>query len=496
VKDGRVKSRPDRGKRRQLGAFYTPPALVELLVHEVLHPAMQGRSRPPRVIDPSCGDGRLLEAAAAVIGEHYGVDPLPYVVGAELDPEVAAATAARLGCTVLAGDARNLLGTAEHHHAYDVVIGNPPYLSQLAKSTARGGRSSLGGGPYADVAAEFLALSLRLVRPADGRIGLVLPLSILSTRDVAPIRRDLDAHAAIDFCWWANERMFDANVRTCVLGFVTGHRTTQVRRRLGATAQPVPSLPAPAAPASTWSWLVSDTIGIPTPPAVNSAGLLGDIARATADFRDQYYGLVGCVGDDVDGPPLITSGLIDVGICRWGTAPTSFAKQRFAAPRVDVQRLSSTLQQWVQQRLVPKVLVASQTRVIEAVVDVDGAWLPSVPVVSVVPGRQSDLWRVAAVLTSPIASALLAHQRAGSGLSSRAIRVTASDLHALPLPSDGESWERAASQLHAGDIDAGAVAMMHAYGCADRDDVLAWWRQNVAAGQRRSAASAARGHSG
>lgn len=495
MKDGRVESRPDRRKRRQLGAFYTPLVLVELLVHEVLRPALQGRTRPPRVIDPSCGDGRLLEAAARVIGEHYGVDPRPFVVGAELDTGVAAATASRLGCTVLTGDARELLRSPEHHHSYDIVLGNPPYLSQLASSTARGGRSSLGGGPYADVAAEFLALSLRLVAPEGGRIGLVLPLSILSTRDVAPIRRELDAHAAIDFCWWANQRMFDANVRTCVLGFVTGRATTSVRRRVGVDADDAPALAAPEQPATSWAWLVSDTIGIPALTTVDSSGVLGDIARATADFRDQYYGLVGCVGDDVDGPPLITSGLIDVGVCRWGVATTSFAKQRFRAPRVAVEQLSAPLQQWAQHRLVPKVLVASQTRVIEAVVDAAGAWLPSVPVISVTPSRIDDLWRTAAVLTSPVASALLAHQRAGSGLSARAIRVTASDLHALPLPADEQSWCRAASQLKCGDTDAAAVSMMSAYGCAERDDVLAWWRQNAAAAQRGST-SGSRGRSG
>ena len=72
----------------------------------------------------------------------------------------------------------------------DVVVGNPPYLSQLAAATTRGGSSRHGGGPYADAAVEFLALAHRLARPDGGRIGLVLPQSILASRDAAPVRAD------------------------------------------------------------------------------------------------------------------------------------------------------------------------------------------------------------------------------------------------------------------------------------------------------------------
>ena len=46
----------------------------------------------------------------------------------------------------------------------DVVVGNPPYLSQLAAATTRGGASRHGGGPYADAAVEFLAVAVRMLR--------------------------------------------------------------------------------------------------------------------------------------------------------------------------------------------------------------------------------------------------------------------------------------------------------------------------------------------
>ena len=69
-----------------------------------------------------------------------------------------------------------------------------------------------GGGPYADTAAEFLALAVRLTRDG-GRVGLVLPLSMLSTRDVAAIRDDVSRLAALRWMWWSPTSMFDAGVR-------------------------------------------------------------------------------------------------------------------------------------------------------------------------------------------------------------------------------------------------------------------------------------------
>jgi hypothetical protein len=360
------------------------------------------------------------------------------------------------------------------------VIGNPPYLSQLSTSTARGGRSNLGGGPYADAAAEFLALSVQLVRPVDGRVGLVLPMSILATRDVAPIRESVGRAASIELCWWADESVFDASVRTCVLGLVTGRPAALVRRLYGADPRPIAPVATPTdGAAGSWSWLVADASGVPSLTIDTASGTLIDLATATADFRDQYYGLVGAVSDTASGPPLITSGLIDVGVCRWGERPTRFAKEPFDAPRVDLSALSPALQAWARTRLVPKVLVASQTKVIEAVADLRGEWLPSVPVISVIPHNAADVGRISALLTSPVASAWLVHQRLGTGLSAQSIRVTAADLARLPLPTDTEHWDLATASLAAGDVLACGRHMLAAYGLAESNDLSDWWAKRV-----------------
>ena len=153
------------------------------------------------------------------------------------------------------------------------MLGNPPFLSQLAAATTRGGASRHGGGPYADAAAEFLALAVRLARAGRRTVGLVLPQSVLASRDAGPVRAEVDRSATIRWSWWSPRPVFDAQVLVCALVFERPARTTE----------PVPRRP--------WTEVVTDRLGVPTLPALQSAGTLGDQARLTANFRDQYYGL-------------------------------------------------------------------------------------------------------------------------------------------------------------------------------------------------------------
>ncbi len=186
-----------------------------------------------------------------------------------------------------------------------------------------------------------------------------------------------------------------------------------------------------------WSGLIADTVERP-----HDGPVLGDIAAFTADFRDQYYGLVGAVSDSAAGPPLVTSGLIEPNECWWGRRQVRFAKQKFSAPRVDVSLLSPALQRWAGQRLVPKILIANQTRRIEAVIDRDGAWLPSVPVITCTTERLDD---VAAVLHSDAATEWVRYHAAGSGLSATSVRLTARLLASIPLPATMAATPSAAS---------------------------------------------------
>jgi SAM-dependent methyltransferase len=468
----------DREHRRVLGAWATPAPLVEHLVAQALDPVLAARSSIDglRVVDPACGDGRFLLAAADRIRDRFGVSAelaLACCHGVDVDPAALERARAALGPSAVLTEGDGL----RHEWAwgsYDAVLGNPPFLGQLATRTSRGGRSALGGGPYADTAAVFLALALRLARPDGGHVGFVLPASFLSTRDAAPIRADALAAAELASVWWSATPMFDAQVRTCALSFVRGRSQGTIHRFAGPELAPLADHDGVGvAGLGTWGPLVAEAAGIPSVPTPVSGGpCLGDLATVSADFRDQYYGLVPHVRDDADGPPLVTTGAIEVGRCTWGTRPVRFARQSFRSPRVDVAALDERMALWARRRLVPKVLVATQTPVIEAVVDERGEWLPSVPVISVVPHAGVDPWLVAAALTSPVTTAWAAASSLGTALSAQSIKLSAAQVRALPVPK--EPWPSAVAALRAGDAFGCAAAMCAAMG-VEREPLLTWW---------------------
>jgi SAM-dependent methyltransferase len=452
----------DREAQRRLGAWYTPPVLVEHVLDEVLEGLPLAGT--VRILDPACGDGRFLVAARARLGDRAELHGMDIDLGAVAEARRALGPAALVE-----------VGDALRHpwdEPFDVVVGNPPFLNQLARRTTRGGRSVLGGGPYADTASLFLALALRVVRADGGRVGLVLPQSVLATRDTEAIRRDALAVARLESLWWAGVPVFDAAVHAVILTFTRGAPQGAVRRSHGLHFAPLAAVDGRGLAAQpTWSTLVADVAGVP-PVELFGVGTIGDRATVVAGFRDQYYGLVGHVGDDGDGPPLVTVGSIDVGRCRWGERPVRFAKERFGAPRVRVDELEGSVRSWVESLLTPKIVVATQTRVIEAVVDEAGAWVPSVPSISIVPSRPEHLWRIGAALCSPALSAHAAARHLGAGLSATALKLSAAQVRALPWPIG--SLDAAAARLREGDVRGAAREADRAYG-VDDVAVRAWW---------------------
>jgi hypothetical protein len=147
---------------------------------------------------------------------------------------------------------------------------------------------------------------------------------------------------------------------------------------------------------------------------------------------------------------------------------------------------------WVERTRVPKLVVATQTRVVEAAVDDEGTWVPSVPALAVLPRageKASDaggtgLWHLAAAVLSPAATAWLARRAGGTGLERAALKVAAPDLAALPLPADRRAWDAAAGALAAfaaAPADEALAGYLDAIGRAygTPPSLSRWWRQRA-----------------
>lgn len=473
--------------RQASGTFYTPPDLVSWLLDRTLgdRPTQPARRRPT-VLDPSCGAGHLLVAAVRrlVAGGADPAEAVALVHGVDLDPLAVAITSLRLRVIAPGAvpDVRVADGLALHPGApFDVVLGNPPFLGRLRPRGGASPRSSTpaGLGPYTDTSAAFLRRALDLVRPG-GTAALVQPLSLLAARDAAPVREAVAAAGAVTAFWSSLAPVFSGTaVLTCVPVVTVGARQGAVATWHGPSFAVGPDQPLPEA---EWGPLAASGAGIPV-TAPRTAGTVGDLATCTADFRDQYYGLVPFVRDGGPGAPLVTAGLIDPAESRWGRVTTRFAKQRFAAPTVDLDALHAdgSLGAWAHARLRPKVLVATQGRVVEAVVDERGDWLPSVPVLTLTADPER-LWHLLAVLLAPPVVAAAAARYLGTALAPGAIKLSARQVATLPLPTDAAAWDRGALLAREAQTAGAAERRARLVACATQmceayadDTALAWW---------------------
>jgi len=280
-------------------------------------------------------------------------------------------------------------------------------------------------------------------------------------------------------------------VEVCAPILERGAPTRDVRRYRGpavAAGERIATSARELRATGTWGLLAASDVPVVD---LGPGERLATIASATAGFRDEFYGLAALVEEAPTGTAatgkLVTVGMIDPLHCRWGTGEHRFAKRRWTRPRVDPDAVESDrLRRWVQARTVPKVLVATQTRVVEAVVDERGDWLPVTPVISVEPDPE-HLWHIAAMLSSPPVAAWAGRAYAGAARSADAIKLSARQLLDIPIPVDRVLWDSGANRAREvsdaaarGDHDAWntglqtlGATMTRAYG-AD-ESVLAWW---------------------
>ena len=163
---------------KELGAYYTPTAVVESLVQW----ATQTRNYV-RVLDPSCGDGRFLEG----LENAYGID---------IDPTAAKAAASLPGGPTIV-NADFFTWATRTDKRFGAAIGNPPFIryqrfngqtrtNALALCRANG----VGLTALSSSWAPFVVGSASLLDPG-GRIGFVVPAEIGHAVYARPVIRYL-----------------------------------------------------------------------------------------------------------------------------------------------------------------------------------------------------------------------------------------------------------------------------------------------------------------
>lgn len=527
-------------RRRRSGTFYTPRTLVGSILD-----MMDGAGTATSLFDPTCGTGNFLverlirrslsmedAPASTLVADLFGVDLDPlsvattrlrlFGVAMKLRPhsthEEAVAAAETLKHQIIYGDAVDLLigsppnGWPSRHAA---IAGNPPFINQIRSQPAFSEeyrasiRSALNGRllPYTDLATILLDLAIQRL-DHGGVLALCLPISTAAARDAGPTRAMLNDETTLHGMIVDTSGSFEAAVSIIVP--VLRRSTVQVdsdvtvacRGRHGST---VLKLDRPNS-GLAWAEVVALALGVPISSRVRaldaSEDRLSRIATATADFRDQYYFIVKHTrewqGDHDDRHPrIVTSGSIDPSLTRWGSG-VRVGGTAYDRPILDLDdcELTEAVAAWVKRRTSPKVILATQSKVIESYVDTDGSYLPSVPLISIYPKDPRHLHHIQAVLLSPTVTSLTLLRGAGMGLSPSALKLTARAVELLPLPSDEGLWNQAAS-VHAGISDAGVLdtdelerrllhagrLMSSAYG--DSEASFPWWSSRLSQTLRR-----------
>jgi tRNA1(Val) A37 N6-methylase TrmN6 len=198
-------------ERRAVGAYYTPPDIVRLIVELTLGPLLAAYSSAPRILDPSCGAGEftieILRRMQARYGHKASRDAITAV---DIDSEAIERTRRRLTeldtefQTSNAMIADTLTTPLLRAESFDAVIGNPPFVNirQLSKTASAARLARLrtnyitAHGNF-DLYVLFIERALNLLKPG-GSCGLIIPNKWATLDYARPCRELLLEHSAIE----------------------------------------------------------------------------------------------------------------------------------------------------------------------------------------------------------------------------------------------------------------------------------------------------------
>lgn len=208
-----IMNAPPAHLRKQLGAFYTPPELVDFMVRWASDEPVVS------VLDPACGDGRFLLAAKALEPQR--------LVGCDVSENALEATRQNLaqqGVTaeLVGSDFFAIVPSAIE--PVDLAIGNPPFIryqqfSRRSRSLALEAALRVGVrlSRLTSSWAPFLLHSMQFVRPG-GRMAMVVPAEITQTQyGLRTLRAILGHFAKVQLVTLERNVFADAQVETGLL---------------------------------------------------------------------------------------------------------------------------------------------------------------------------------------------------------------------------------------------------------------------------------------
>ncbi len=202
----------DLQERRQLGAYYTPERLSDMLALWAI------RSRADLILEPSFGGCGFLQSAVKALEGCGSNDPKSSIYGCDIDVVAFDYLAKVLGgpadlIRFVQGDFLEVETPDGWPGTFDVVMGNPPYIPyQKIESSRRdelnrriNAVGRLGG--RAGLWAYFVSHSIARLK-SGGRMAWVLPGAFIHADYAAALREYLTCHFTRAAAFVVHDRLF------------------------------------------------------------------------------------------------------------------------------------------------------------------------------------------------------------------------------------------------------------------------------------------------
>lgn len=333
---------------------------------------------------------------------------------------------------------------------FDVILGNPPFANAIekragdgmdgAKKTRQAQFPDLTG--TADLAYYFLAMADRLCRPA-GSIGMVLPRAVLAAASTRKLRRRLTETRPPTMIYAPPESLLFRGANVFVACLVLRAGAVCVASRSPAVRESsIRFDPVTIADENWWGGVNGTALD----DGFRGSKTVGEVFEIVGSMTTgMAYDLAPFVREESavdnrseDEPPLrlVTTGLIDPGVCHWGRRPCRYLKRDYDRPVIESNEgMPTSMQARLSMARRPKVLVAGLSTRIEAYFDQAGAHAGAVSTYSIFHPKDDigRLRRLSDQLNSDAVTKRFEHELGATALGGGRITVTKDFLRRLPI---------------------------------------------------------------
>jgi hypothetical protein len=328
---------------------------------------------------------------------------------------------------------------------FDVILGNPPFVNVIEGGVSLPVKKMLATlsdelGGTADLAHHFVNQCDRVTQ-RNGRIGLVQPKTFLNADAAAGLRETLRQRRPPAVLYVPRTATFfeDASAYVCliVLGTDCECAVSEADDLECAVWSRGPILHG------NWWRSFQSILGNLANFEVGECRALGAHFEVQASMTTaDAYAIKPHVTDDRNGVglKLVTTGLIDPFLCKWGETRCRYLGLDLVCPRIaSDSAFPAALQRRLRNARRPKLLLAGLCDRIEAFLDGEGQYVGAVSTFSVFHPTDSvnALSRLCEWLNSPQATSLIRAELGAASVGGHYMTIKKKTLQTLPIPISG-----------------------------------------------------------